>query len=154
LVIEVMDNAGRGFLLVGQDRAAEKAGGFDAMVAGGGYVLDEGLWPRRCGGRGAAVAPTGGRAVGHQKTNSPPAFMIVESIEGVAGSHAGFAAGTGIQVHFESILLPGAGRAEGQKGPVMMCESGFDVGFLVPAGKERDRRKVTLLGQERVDQKA
>jgi hypothetical protein len=96
LVVEVDDDAGDGIFFVGEDGAAVEAGGVGAVVAGGGDGLR-----KRIGGVGA-----------DEEADVTPRLLVVEAVEGVAGGDAGFAAGAGVELDFESVVLAGAGSRE------------------------------------------
>src|SRR4029453_6895222 len=77
-----------------QHGATVHARRLDAVVAGGGDVLDD-----RQGG-GAA----------DQQADVAPSLFLVEPVETMAGRHARLAATARIEVHLEGVLLTGAGR--------------------------------------------
>ncbi len=90
LVIEMAHNAGDGVFVIGEHRAAIRTGGIGAVMAGGGDGLQVGLLARA-----------------NEQAHVAPAFAFIESIQRMAGGHAGLAAGAGIEIDLEAILLTG-----------------------------------------------
>src|SRR5262249_18327544 len=74
---------------VGLGGTAVHAGRLETVVARGG----DGLLHRRL--RGAAV----------EQTHGSPELAVVEAIQVVAAGHAGFAAGAGVEIDLEGVLL-------------------------------------------------
>ena len=82
------NDAGDGVFVIGQDRAAIRTGRLCAVMAGGGDGLEIRLLARA-----------------DEQAHVAPAFIVIESVQGMTCRHAGFAAGTGIEIDLKGILL-------------------------------------------------
>ena len=103
LIIKVLDDAGNGIFFVGKHRAAVEALRIDAVMAGGGDGLLNRLKVS------AAV----------QQPDAAPRLLLLQAVQAVAGSDAGFAAGTLVELHFKGVLLAGLGLRERDEVAVM-----------------------------------
>src|SRR6185369_9698464 len=84
----------------------------------------------------------------HEQARFAPDFALVETIEAVAGTDAGLAAGTAVQVHLESELF--AGPRGGERNQPVIMRLGLVVSF-VPAREAFRGAEIRLLGQQRID---
>ncbi len=133
LVIEMTHDAGDRILFVSEHRTAVEAAGIGAMVAGGGDGLLIG-----CGG-GTAV----------HEADIAPGFVVLKTVEGVAGDHAGLAAAAGVQVDLKGVLLARSGPGERDEA-LEIYRFSFTIYDLVEGGARADDRGLqpALFGQE------
>ena len=154
LVVEVLDDTGDRVLLVGLHRTRVHAGGVEAVVAGGRDVLDDRETP----------------APAVQQPDVAPRLFLLETVQGVAGRHARLAAGTGVEIDVEGVLLAGSRRGRrhqrrialgqrrtaGVRGIVRLCEArhGGDLLLLqipVDEGRRTSRNCSSRAGRRRRD---
>jgi hypothetical protein len=84
----------------------------------------------------------------NKKAGAAPGFMLLQTVERMAGGDTGFATGAGIQIDLEGILLAGSGsRRREQRG---IAGSGTGCGAVVPGGKPLHRRELPLFLQQLV----
>ena len=102
LVVEMPDDAGHRVLLVRLHRARVHAGRIEAVVAGGRDVLDDGQTP----------------APAVQQADVAPRLVLLQAVQRMARRDARLAAGAGVEVDFEGVLLAGGGRRRGHEGRV------------------------------------
>jgi len=127
----VADDAGVFFFFVCADGAAVHALRIEAVVTGGGDGLLE------------AVA-------GFEEADVAPGFVFAESVEGVAGDDAGFAAGAFIEFDLEGVLFAFAGFFERDEVFEEVGSGGGGVVFFGKAGDGGLERG--LLAEEFVDE--
>jgi hypothetical protein len=82
-----------------------------------------------------------------QEPNAAPGFIIVEAVEVVAGRDTGLAAGTGIQIYSERILLAQTGRPGWQQLAIKFCWRWNRTPLVTPR-KPFNRREPLLFGQQ------
>ncbi len=123
LVVEVAHNAGDGVFFVRIHRAAIEARRLDAVMTGGGHVLQH-------------------RQLGRttmQQTDVAPQFVLFESIKTVACRYTRFAAGARVEVDFKRILLASARSRRGDQITVILrLERNTSAGVILR--KPVDRR--------------
>ena len=135
LIVQMHDDARLGVLLVRIDRTRGQARRLDAMVAGGGHVLQHRQRARTA----------------DQQTHVAPGFARIQSVQRVAARHASLATAAAIEIHFESVLLPRTRWRRRQERTIELLGCRGLRHVVVPR-KALDRRKILLLGKQRVDQ--
>ncbi len=88
-----------------------------------------------------------------QQADAAPGFILVQPVEAVTGRDAGLAAGAGVQVHGESVLLARARLAGGQQRAVMLCLRGERAAFVL-SRKPFHCGEALLLQDQLVNQRA
>ena len=144
LVVEMPDNAGRRILVVGEHGTARGAGGFEAMMAGGGDNLLEWF-------DAIAAARLRHERFAKKRADFAPRFAVIESVEGMACGYARLTAATAIEIHFEGVLLARARRGEGNE---LAIARGDNFVAFVGACESFDGRELPLLGEQFIDQSA
>ena len=147
LIVEVLDDARDGVLLVGLHRTRVHAGRVQAVVTCRGDMLDD---------RQAPASTV-------QEAHVAPRLLLLETVQRVTRGDARLAAGAGVEVHVEGVLLaggrrgrrhqrrvaPGQGRTAGVRGVVRLREArhgGDLLLFQIPVdegrrtGRARDSR--------------
>jgi hypothetical protein len=130
LIGQVPDDPGRLILFISQHRATFETGRLEAMMTGG---------------RDSLLIRLGGRPA-MQQPDAAPGLIFVQSIERVAGAHAGFAAGATIQIDSKGILLTGA-RALQRHQILVVFRAPFRV-LIMPLRESIDRRQLLLFSQQ------
>ncbi len=136
------DNSGDGVLIIGQDRAAQQAGRFDTVMAGGGDGLLQGDDRLARYSRGVAL----------EEPDLAPAFVVIQAVEGVAGGDAAFASRAPVEVHFEGVLFPGPGCLERDQVTIMRRERRFGM-LRMPLREFLDGGQLPLCGNQLVHQR-
>jgi hypothetical protein len=85
-----------------------------------------------------------------EQSDSPERLAGIETIEAVAGSHAGFATSTPIEINLESELLSRARRAGGKELAVATCLR-IGLSRVVAARESFYSREILLLAQHTVE---
>jgi hypothetical protein len=145
LVAEMADNAGNGVFVVSQNRATFQTGRFNAMMTRGGHGLlkrDDAV-----ASRSLPLQP-----LTKQRADFAPGFVVIQSVQGMAGADARFAAGTFVEVHFKGVLFAGPGCAERDEVAVM-CLQQRRLVALVNLAELFDGGECPLFGQQRINQR-
>ena len=125
-----------GILVVSEDRAAFETGGFEAMMA------------RR---RDRLLIRLPGRRRAGDQSDVAPGFVFIESIERMARADARLAAGAGVEIDGEGILLAAARLGRRDEVAIVASLRG-KVRALMLLRKALDGRQPLLLGKQLVDE--
>jgi hypothetical protein len=137
LVVEMANDARGGILFVGEHRTAVEATRINAVMARRGDSLGERLSP----------------ILADQQPHVAPGFIVVESVQGMAGGDARLAAAAFVEVHLEGVLLAGRGRSGREKATIAAIAGGQLIAFM-RARELLDGGELLLLGQKRIEQGA
>ncbi len=88
----------------------------------------------------------GGEAV--DDADIAPGFFVVEAVEGVAAGDAGLAAGAGIEIDLEGVLLAGRGRAERDQPAEALGAPGGGLEIVRGRGAGHRRLELLLVGEK------
>ena len=137
LVVEMLDDARHRILLIGVDGARVHAGRVEAVVTRGRDMLHH----------GQALAS----AV--QQPHVAPRFLLLEAVQRMARRDARLAAGAGVQVHVEGVLLAG-GRRRRRHERRIASGQGEAIGLrLVVRLREARGGRFLLLQEQAIDQR-
>jgi hypothetical protein len=87
-----------------------------------------------------------------ERADFAPGFVVIQSVQGMAGTDAGFAAGTFVKVHFKGVLFAGPGCAERDEVAVMRLQQRRLVA-RVELAEFFDGGQCPLFGQQRINQR-